>query len=168
MIPGLERSAREENSYPLQYFCLENFTGRGAWQAWGHKELDMTETLTLSHRIKILKILCKYTGNWSSLKYSRIFILCGVSVCYIDSVVSDSLQPHGLWPARILLSMGFSRQELWSRLPCPPPGDLPNPGLNWGSPASEADSLPFRSSGKSILCGIGIKIVFNFWLCWNK
>ena len=27
------------------------------------------------------------------------------------------------------LSMGFSRQENWSRLPCPPPGDLPNPGI---------------------------------------
>ena len=28
-----------------------------------------------------------------------------------------------------LLSMGFSRQEYWSGLPCPPPGDLPNPGI---------------------------------------
>ena len=28
------------------------------------------------------------------------------------------------------LSMGFSRQEYWSRLPCPPPGDLPNPSMN--------------------------------------
>ena len=27
------------------------------------------------------------------------------------------------------LSMGFSRQEYWSGLPCPPPGDLPNPGI---------------------------------------
>ena len=27
------------------------------------------------------------------------------------------------------LSMGFSRQEYWSRLPCPPPGDLPDPGI---------------------------------------
>ena len=30
------------------------------------------------------------------------------------------------------LSMGFSRQEHWSGLPCPPPGDLPNPGSNLG------------------------------------
>ena len=28
-----------------------------------------------------------------------------------------------------LLSVGFSRQEYWSRFPCPPPGDLPNPGI---------------------------------------
>ena len=39
------------------------------------------------------------------------------------------------------LSMGFSRQEYWSRLPCPPPGDLPDPGTEPRSPSSHADSL---------------------------
>ena len=39
------------------------------------------------------------------------------------------------------LSMGFSRQAYWSGLPCPPPGDLPNPGIKPRSPASQADSL---------------------------
>ena len=41
--------------------------------------------------------------------------------------------------------MGFSRQEYWSGLPCPPPGDLPDPGIRPMSPASpalQADSLP--------------------------
>ena len=33
------------------------------------------------------------------------------------------------------LSMGFSRQEYWSGLPFPSPGDLPNPGIELGSPA---------------------------------
>ena len=33
------------------------------------------------------------------------------------------------------LSMGFPRQEYWSGLPCPPPGDLPNPGIEPMSPA---------------------------------
>ena len=33
------------------------------------------------------------------------------------------------------LSMGFSRQEYWNGLPCPPPGDLPNPGIKPTSPA---------------------------------
>ena len=46
------------------------------------------------------------------------------------SVVSDSLQPHGLKLTRFLLSMGFSRQEYWSGLPCPSPGDLPTQGSN--------------------------------------
>ena len=36
------------------------------------------------------------------------------------------------------LSMGFSRQEYWSGLPCPPPGDPPNPGIEPVSPVSSA------------------------------
>ena len=39
------------------------------------------------------------------------------------------------------LSMGFSRQEYWSGLPSPSPGDLPNPGIEPGSLALQADSL---------------------------
>ena len=46
------------------------------------------------------------------------------------------------------LSMGFSRQESWSGLPFPPPGDLPNPGIEPVSPALQADSLPAEPSGK--------------------
>ena len=40
------------------------------------------------------------------------------------------------------LSMGFPRQEYWSGLPFPAPGDLPDPGIEPGSPAVQADSLP--------------------------
>ena len=40
------------------------------------------------------------------------------------------------------LSMGFSRQDYSSGLPCPPPGDLPNPGIKPTSPALQVDSLP--------------------------
>ena len=38
-------------------------------------------------------------------------------------------------------SMGFSRQEYWSRLPFPSPGDLTNPGIKPGSPALQPDAL---------------------------
>ena len=40
------------------------------------------------------------------------------------------------------LSMGFSRQEYWSGLPFPSPGDIPNAGIEPESPALWADSLP--------------------------
>ena len=46
------------------------------------------------------------------------------------------------------LSMGFSRQEYWSGLLCPPPGDLPDPGIKPRSPALQVDSLPTESPGK--------------------
>ena len=39
------------------------------------------------------------------------------------------------------LSMGFSRQAFWNSLPFPSPGDLPNPGIEPGSPELQADSL---------------------------
>ena len=45
------------------------------------------------------------------------------------SVMSDSLRPHGLQPARVLCPWGFSRQDYWNGLPYHPPGDLPNPGI---------------------------------------
>ena len=47
------------------------------------------------------------------------------------------------------LSMGFSRQEYWSGLPFPFPGDLPNPGTEAMPPALQADSLPSEPLEKS-------------------
>ena len=55
---------------------------------------------------------------------------CGVRSC---SVSSDSLPPH-----KAPLSMGFPRQEYWSGLPFPSPGDLPNPGVELVSLTSPA------------------------------
>ena len=46
------------------------------------------------------------------------------------------------------LSMRFSRQGYWSGLPFPSPEDLPNPGIEPGSPAVQADPLPSESLGK--------------------
>ena len=51
------------------------------------------------------------------------------------------------------LSMGFSRQDYWNGLPCPPPGDLTDQGIQAASPESaalQADSLPSEPSGKPI------------------
>ena len=45
-------------------------------------------------------------------------------------------------------SMGFSRQEYWSGLPFPSPGDLPDPGIEPGSPTLEADALNSEPPGK--------------------
>ena len=44
--------------------------------------------------------------------------------------------------------MGFSRQEYWSGLPFPSPGDLPNPGIEPGSPTLQADTLTSEPPGK--------------------
>ena len=49
------------------------------------------------------------------------------------------------------LSMGFSRQEYWSGLPFPSPGDLPDPGIKPGSPRLEADALTSEPPGKPLM-----------------
>ena len=64
------------------------------------------------------------------------------------SVMSDSLQPCGLQPIRLLCAWGFSRQEYWSGLPYPPPGDLPNPGIEPRPPTLQANSLLSEPPGK--------------------
>ena len=46
------------------------------------------------------------------------------------------------------LTMEFSRQEYWSELPFPSPGELPNPGIKPGSPALQADALTSEPPGK--------------------
>ena len=52
-------------------------------------------------------------------------------------------------------SMGFSRQECWSGLPFPSPGDLPNPRIEPGSPALQADALPSEPPGKPRVQSLG-------------
>ena len=60
-------------------------------------------------------------------------------MCYAKSLqLCLTLQLHGLVALQAPLSMGFSRQEYWNGLPCPPPGDLPNPGIESTSLRSAA------------------------------
>ena len=65
------------------------------------------------------------------------------------SVVSNSFVTSSTVTHQAPLSMGFARQEYWSGLPFPSPGDLPDPGIEPGSPALEADALPSEPPGKS-------------------
>ena len=47
----------------------------------------------------------------------------------VTSIKSSSLWLYGLKPSKLLCPWEWSRQEYWSELPCPPPGDLPKPGI---------------------------------------
>ena len=81
----------------------------------------------------------------SSLKVAQLNAQCGI--------VSEScLTLVTPWTVsyQAPLSMGFSRQEYWSGLPFPSPGDLPNPGIEPGSPALRADALPSEPPGKTL------------------
>ena len=77
--------------------------------------------------------------------------------------MTDSLQPHGLYPTWLLRPwdsppMGFSRQEHWSGLPFPSPGDLPNPGIEPRSPALQVDALTSEPPAKLLI----------FYILFNK
>ena len=78
----------------------------------------------------------RYSQKWRGGK--EVVPACG------DSLVANSC-PTLITPWTVVfqvpLSMGFSRQEYWSGLPLPSPGDLPNPGIGPGSPAWQAGSL---------------------------
>ena len=54
-----------------------------------------------------------------------------------------------------LLSMGFSRQEYWSGLPFPSPGDLPDPAIKPGSPTLQADVRGRETVGGKMRGGVG-------------
>ena len=74
---------------------------------------------------------------------------------YMPVCVSHAqLWPHRLQLTRLLCPWGFSRQEYWSGLPCPPPGDLPNPGIKPRSPALQMDPLPSEPPGKPKNTGV--------------
>ena len=60
-----------------------------------------------------------------------------------------------LTEARHLCPRESSRQEYWSGLPCLPPEDLPNPGIEPRSPSLQADSLPSGPPGKPKNTGVG-------------
>ena len=84
-------------------------------------------------------------GMWGA----KQSLCCSVLSCVWLFVTLWTIAHQALcpWP--------FSRQEYWSRSPCPPPGDLPNPGIKPRSPALQADSLPSEPSGKFKNTGVG-------------
>ena len=75
-----------------------------------------------------------------------LIFMCVVTVLELLSDVQLLVTPWTV-ACQAPLSMGFHRQEYWSGLPCPPPGDLPNPGIEPVSPALQADSLPLHHLG---------------------
>ena len=112
-----------------------------------------------SNRIQSRRNIWRTLGNVSTKKkYSP--------TC---SVMPHSLRPVACSPPGSSV-VGFSRQEYRSGLPCPPLGDLPDPGIEPSSPALQADSLPCEPK-KSILerkmlmkyCFRGSKLQNSIW-----
>ena len=69
--------------------------------------------------------------------YIQLKVYCAQSLSCVQLFVTPQTVAH-----QAPLSVGFPRQERWSELPFPPPGDLPNPVIKPKSPAWQEDSLP--------------------------
>ena len=106
-IPGSGRSPGVGNGNPLQYSCLENFMDRGAWQATFPGAAE--------------------SWTWLSTEHSRWCVCVCVCVCKLLQSCPILCDPTDRRPPGS--SMGFSRQEYWSGLPGPSPGDLPHLGI---------------------------------------
>ena len=117
-------------------------------------------------------------GNVCGASWGNTFQVCGCSTCSLclshkhsfAVSVGDPLPSPGFWgqggggglvakscptlatpwtvACQAPLFLGFSRQEYWSGLPFPSPGDLPQLGIEPRSPALQADSLPTELQGK--------------------
>ena len=100
---------------------------------------------------------------------------------YLKGIFNDIMKAWEKWKCSLLshvcdpwtvaclapLSMGFSREEYWSGLPFPPPGNLPNSGIKPGSPILQADSLPSEPPEKPsiLLCNYDSSYIhFSFTL----
>ena len=107
-----------------------------------------------------------FTGNiYSQPRSYRIGTLYHVHTQHIAScsltfsVAQSRLTEHEGSPVdgslQAPLSMGFSRQQYWSGLPCPPPADLLSSGIKPRSPTLQADSLLSEPPGKPRNTGVG-------------
>ena len=92
----------------------------------------------------------------SAFKLQMIDSISFVLNKWLEMVCRAVLSPIWLLDPRAArqapLSLGFPRQEYWSGLPFPSPGDLPHPGIKPVSPALQADFLPCEPPGKPINC----------------
>ena len=128
-------------------------------------------------------------GNGNPLQYSCLenSMDRGVWRATVHQVAKSQTQPEWLTfspstvliaqscptlcnPTRLFYPWGFSRQEYWSGLPCPPSGDLPNPGIEPWPPFSQVNSLLSEPPGKHHFPPQ--RLINNFierfflWVCW--
>ena len=84
----------------------------------------------------------------SVVKWSEVKLLSRIRLFATPWTVAYQASP----------SMGFSRKEYWSELPFPSPGDLPDPGIEPGSPTFQTDPLTSEPPGKP----------YDWLLCWSS
>ena len=130
------------------------------WQFffWSLKETRIYHPQKCLFDIKIILSWRQLRSSKRTKNFPDPLLFCLNAMICCRSVMSNSL-----WPLTVAcqapLSMEFSRWEYQSGLPCPPPGDLPNPGIELMSLALQADSLPSEPPGKP---------AYKFFFYWRQ
>ena len=117
----------------------------GGYSPQGHIESDTTEATNHASYF-IVQNLSKISSFNVCLQHVS-YLQCSVEVVLVAQYVPLFATP-GTMPCKAPLPMEFSRQEYWSGLPFPSPGDVPDPGIELRSLAQQADSLLSEPSGK--------------------
>ena len=122
-------------------------SARGRLQQWGHGDWQRTD-LSLSASGAETRSFHENTegeipGGAASHKDGTGSCVCSVAPLHLTPATPPTVAHQAP------LSLGFSRQDQWSGWPCPPPGDLPHPGIGSPSPALQVDSLPSEPPGDS-------------------
>ena len=95
-------------------------------------------------------------------------LTCAV-LCLVTQSCPTPCDPTDYSPLGSSVPWGVSRQEYWSRLPCPPLGDLPNPEIKPRSPILQADSLPSELPGKPENTGVdSLFLLQGNFLTWES
>ena len=101
-------------------------------------EHDLTSFPTV---LKKWSPLLNWARHSAVIQSMGVLMLASHCYCLVAKAYLTLATPWAV-AHQALLSMGLPRQEYWSGLPFPCPGDLPNPGIKPGSPALQADALP--------------------------
>ena len=116
---------------PWTVVCQASLSmGFSRQECWNGLPFPLPEDLSMSLALAGRLFTTKPPGKLLRFMYVCQLLSC-VLLCKTPWTVAHQAS----------LSMGFSTQEYWSGLPCPPPGDLPNPGIEPVSPALKADSI---------------------------
>ena len=125
-----------KNPPAMQETRFDSWVGKIPWR----RDRQATHSRIFAWRIPWIED----PGRLQSMELQRVRHYCATSTLHkcvlCHSVVSDSFATPWTVVCQTPLSMGFSRQEYWSREPLPSPGDLPNPGIKPRSPALQAHS----------------------------
>ena len=103
-----------------------------------------------SLEINVITVQLRRKGEVNSYKVISIVLCCAQSLSHVQLFATPWTVAN-----QASLSMGFPRQEYWSGLQCPPPGDLPHPGIEPRFPALQMDSLSSEPPWKPKNTGTG-------------